>query len=49
MVVAYVTEYSELPDPTYLTHINYAHGRFVNPSTGDGGIDIDKPELLKIL
>ena len=47
MIVAYVTEYSTLPDPTCLTHINYAHGRFVNPSTGDGGIDIAKPELLK--
>lgn len=47
MVLAYVTEYSSLPDATYLTHINYAHGRFVNPSTGDGGIDIAKPDFLK--
>ena len=25
---------------TLLTHINYAHGRFANPKTGDGGIVI---------
>lgn len=41
MVLAYFTEYSEeMPDATKLTHINYAHGRFGNPTTGDGGIKI---------
>ena len=39
IVLAYFTEYSDaLPDVTLLTHINYAHGRFKNPKTGDGGI-----------
>lgn len=41
VVLAYYTEYStEMPDVTRLTHINYAHGRFGNPKTGDGGIVI---------
>lgn len=41
IVLAYFTEYTEeLPDVTRLTHINYAHGRFGNPKTGDGGIVI---------
>ena len=41
-VIAYLTEYTSAStlDATYLTHINYAHGRFVNPKTGDGGIVI---------
>lgn len=31
MIIAYYTENSsKLPDPACLTHINYAHGRFVN-------------------
>ena len=48
MILAYYTENSpELPDPTLLTHINYAHGRFANPSTGDGGIVIEKTDLMK--
>lgn len=48
MVLAYYTENSsELPDPTLVTHINYAHGRFANPSTGDGGIVIAKTDLMK--
>lgn len=48
MVVAYYTEYStDLPDPAYVTHVNYAHGRFANPKTGDGGITIAKTDLLK--
>lgn len=48
MVVAYYTENSsELPDVSRVTHINYAHGRFVNPKTGDGGIRIEKTDLLK--
>ena len=43
MVMAYVDEDTETSslDATYLTHINYCHGRFGNPSTGDGGIVID--------
>ena len=48
MVLAYYTENSSaLPDVSLLTHINYAHGRFANPSTGDGGIVIAKTDLMK--
>lgn len=48
MVVAYYTEYSsEIPDPNLVTHVNYAHGRFKNPKTGDGGIEIDTPSLMQ--
>lgn len=41
-VIAYLTEYTSAStlDATYVTHINYAHGRFKNPKTGDGGIVI---------
>ena len=41
-VLAYMTEYTKVStlDATCLTHINYAHGRFKNPKTGDGGIEI---------
>jgi chitinase len=48
MIIAYYTENSlVLPDPACLTHINYAHGRFVNKETGDGGIWIEQPEKLQ--
>src|SRR5574344_889855 len=48
IVLAYTTEYfSGVIDINYVTHVNYAHGRFVNPSTGDGGIVIAKPEYLE--
>ncbi len=49
MIIAYLTEYTDAStiDPTCLTHINYGHGRFVNPKTGDGGIEIAKTDLLK--
>ena len=48
MVLAYYTENSSaLPDVSLLTHINYAHGRFHNPTTGDGGIDIADVNLMK--
>lgn len=48
VILAYYTENSpEIPDASLLTHINYAHGRFANPSTGDGGIVIAKPELMQ--
>ena len=48
MIIAYYTENSSaLPDPSCLTHINYAHGRFVDKETGDGGIWIEKPEFLE--
>jgi len=48
IVLAYYTEYSTtLPDVTLLTHINYAHGRFKNPRTGDGGIEIAEPSKLR--
>lgn len=48
-IIAYLTEYTKASflDATCLTHINYAHGRFGNPKTGDGGIKIAEPELLK--
>lgn len=49
IVLTYFTEYNtELPDPSILTHINYAHGRFGNPSTGDGGIVITESEKAPI-
>ena len=48
IILAYYTENSsELPDATLLTHINYAHGRFADPTNGSGGIVIAKPELMK--
>lgn len=48
MIIAYYTENSsKLPDPACLTHINYAHGRFVNKETGEGGIWIEQPEKLE--
>ena len=48
IVLAYYTENSpQLPDVKLLTHINYAHGRFVHPEDGSGGIWIDKPELMQ--
>lgn len=49
IVLAYFTEYTEeLPEVTLLTHINYAHGRFGNPKTGDGGIVITQSEKAPI-
>lgn len=48
MIIAYYTENSSaVPDPSCLTHINYAHGRFVDKETGDGGIWIEQPEKLR--
>ena len=48
IVLAYYTENSpKLPDVTLLTHINYAHGRFNDPTNGSGGIWIDKPDLMQ--
>ena len=49
VVLAYFTEYTEtLPEVTLLTHINYAHGRFANPKTGDGGIVITESKKAPI-
>lgn len=49
IVLAYFTEYTEsLPEVRLLTHINYAHGRFANPSTGDGGIVITESKKAPI-
>ena len=49
IILAYYTEYNEkLPDPTLITHINYAHGRFKNPATGDGGIVITESKKAPI-
>ena len=49
MIIAYLTEYTSASslDASCVTHINYAHGRFANPKTGDGGIVIAAPDLLK--
>ena len=49
MIIAYLTEYTSAStlDASCVTHINYAHGRFVNPKTGDGGITIAGTDLLK--
>ena len=53
IVLAYFTEYTEtLPEVKLLTHINYAHGRFKNRQTGDGGIVItesQKAPLSKVV
>ena len=39
IILAYYTEYNEkAPDPTLITHLNYAHGRFKNAKDGSGGI-----------
>lgn len=49
IVLAYFTEYTEtLPEVSLLTHINYAHGRFGNPKTGDGGIVITESKKAPI-
>ena len=49
IVLAYFTEYTEtLPEVSLLTHINYAHGRFKNPKTGDGGIVITESSKAPI-
>ena len=41
-IIAYMTEYTSASslDASCLTHINYAHGRFVNKKEGSGGIEI---------
>jgi chitinase len=45
VIVAYVTSsFTELPDPSLMTHINYAFGH-VNATFN--GVEIDKPERLK--
>ena len=49
IILAYYTEYNEtVPDPTLITHLNYAHGRFKNPKTGDGGIVITESSKVPI-
>ena len=49
IILAYYTEYNETaPDPTLITHLNYAHGRFKNPKTGDGGIVITESSKVPI-
>lgn len=41
IILAYYTEWNtdRSPDLSLVTHINYAHGRFKNKKTGDGGIE----------
>ena len=49
IVAIYFTEYTKeaefptLEDVRCFTHINIGHARFVNPKTGDGGLEIKKP------
>lgn len=49
MIVAYFTEYTPgsvfptLEDVRCFTHMNVGHARFVNPKTGDGGLEIKSP------
>lgn len=46
VVIAYVTSWSKkIPNPKYLTHINYAFGHV--DTTTIAGVMIDKPERLK--
>ena len=50
-VIAYMTEYtdkSDLAATSYVTHINFCHGRFGNPETGDGGIVINGGEYTSL-
>ena len=46
ILLAYVFRMNDLPDATYLTHINYAFGH-VNDSFD--GVRLDKPEELRRL
>ena len=47
VVVAYVTSWTqEIPDPTTMTHINYAFGH-VNDSFD--GVKIDNPDRLRMI
>ena len=49
IILTYFTEYNEaLPDVHYLTHINYAHGRFADPTNGTGGIVITESKKAPI-
>ncbi len=49
IVLAYFTEYTEtLPNVELLTHINYAHGRFADPTNGTGGIVITESKKAPI-
>lgn len=49
IILSYFTEYSEtLPEVKMITHLNYAHGRFANPKTGDGGIVITESKNAPI-
>lgn len=47
VVLAYVTSWSgEMPDPTYVTHINYAFGHV---SDSFDGVRVDNPERLRAI
>ena len=49
IILAYFTEYTEaLPEVRLLTHINYAHGRFADPTNGTGGIVITESKKAPI-
>ncbi|MBQ9410401.1 MAG: hypothetical protein IJU21_02205 [Bacteroidales bacterium] len=49
IILTYFTEYNEsVPDVRYLTHINYAHGRFADPANGTGGIVITESKKVPI-
>ena len=53
IVEVYYTEYTKkeffptLDDIRCFTVVNVGHGRFVNKKTGDGGIEVADPELLR--
>ncbi len=53
IVEVYYTEYTKkelfptLEDIRCFTIVNVGHGRFVNKKTGDGGIEVADPELLR--
>lgn len=53
VIEVYYTEYTSkalfpsLEEVKCFTHINVGHGRFKNKQTGDGGIEIADPDLLR--
>ena len=53
IVEIYYTEYTDkslfpsVEEMRYYTHVNVGHGRFVNRKTGDGGIEIADPDLVR--
>ena len=49
IILAYYTEYNEkAPDPTLITHINYAHARFKNRKDPSGEIEFTESKAFPI-